>query len=430
MSGKEASTTAERASPRSDSIWAALVIGLPLAGGVLTYLRQPHFNDTALQRYVSHPVEIIEVVVFCCAISALLFKVWGWMWERRALRASLLPTWNGNPQPPTEARKLLAYIAQLPRSLRRSLVGQRCRTVLDFLCRRGSVAGLDDHVRFVADNDAMSLESSYSFIRFLVWAMPILGFLGTVLGITQAIGSVSPEKLEKDLSSLTGGLATAFDSTGLALLLTMVAMFLSFIAERLEQSVLYDVDAFIDEQLFHRFARSESDNSPLVAAMQQLVEKQADIWTQSLGAMQGRLHTEEDRLQERLTSALQQALERSLTMHQEQIGQMRQLAQEQVSETLRPMANLAGALRQQVVALKPMADAMTALEQALSRLQQDEGQLVRLQSLMQQNLGTLAAAESFDEAVHSLAAAVHLLTARSGKINVLRAVGGEDTKAA
>jgi hypothetical protein len=416
MSGKEASTTAERASPRSDSIWAALVIGLPIAGCILTYIRQPQFNDSALQRYVSHPVEIIEVVVFCCAISALLFKVWGWLWECRALRASLLPAWNGTPQPPAEARKLLGHVAQLPRSLRRSWVGQRCRTVLDFLCRRGSVAGLDDHVRFVADNDAMSLESSYSFIRFLVWAMPILGFLGTVLGITQAIGGVSPEKLEKDLSSLTGGLATAFDSTGLALLLTMVAMLLTFVAERLEQSVLHGVDSFTDEHLFHRFVRGESDNSPLVAAMEGLVQKQAEVWAESLGQMQCRLYEEEQRIHERVASALQQAIERSLTTHQEQLAQMRQLAQEHLGESLRPMASLAGSLRQQVIALKPMADAMSALEAALARLQQDEGQLVRLQSLLQQNLGTLAAAESFDEAVHNLAAAVHLLTARTGKI--------------
>ncbi len=416
MSGKEASTTVERASPRSDSIWAALVFGLPLAGCVLAYLKQPSFKDSFIHRYTSHPVEIVEVVVFCCSVAALLFKFWGCLWQQRALRAPLLPAWNGKPTPAGDAATLLAHLGRLPRWQRHSWVGLRCRSVLDYLCRRGSAAGLDDHVRYAGDNDSMSLESSYSFIRFMVWAMPILGFLGTVLGITEAIAGVSPEQLEKGLSAVTGGLATAFDTTGLALMLTMAAMFLSFLVERLEQSALQNVDAYIDEHLFHRFTRPESENSPLLAAMEQLVQRQADVWAESMSQMQGRLLEEEGRIQQRLTTALKHALERSLAAHQEQLGALRQQTQDQLSEAQRPMASLAGSLRQQVVALKPMADAMNALAQTLASLQQDEGQLVRLTALMQQNLGALAGAGAFDEAVHSLTAAIHLLTARSSNL--------------
>ncbi len=249
----------------------------------------------------------------------------------------------------------------------------------------------------------MALESSYSFIRFLVWATPILGFLGTVLGITEAIAGVSPEQLEKDLTNVTGGLATAFDTTGLALMLTMITMLVTFLVERIEQRTMHEVDAYVDENLFHRFAHPESDNSPLLATMGQLVERQADVWAESLARMQDRLRLEEQRVQERLTAALAAALEQSLAAHEKQLA-----------EALKPIATLAGALRQQVVSLRPMAEGMAALSQALGRLQEGEGQLVRLQTLLQHNLATLAAAGSFEEALHSLTAAVHLLTARSG----------------
>jgi biopolymer transport protein ExbB/TolQ len=406
MSGKKADTSSEPVSSRSDSVWAALVLGLPLAMGVLWFLNQPHFEGTLAQRYVSHPIEVVEIAVFCCCVAALFAKFWGWMRQRRALRADMLPRWDGSPQDTAEAASLFTHLARLPKGLRNSWVGVRCRGILDFLCRRNTTAGLDDHVRVSADNDAMALDSSYSFIRFMIWAIPILGFLGTVLGITEAIAGVSPEQLENELSAVTGGLATAFDTTGLALMLTMVIMFLTFLVERLEQRVLQEVDGYIDEHLFHRFARPESTGSPMTAAMEHLVKRQAEIWAASMEKMQHRLRDEEARLQQRLADGVVLALDRALKAHQEMLNK-------QMDESLKPLGNLAGALRQQVVALKPIADGMTAMSEMLSKLHENEGQLLRLQNLLQHNLAALAEAGSFEEAVHSLTAAIHLLTARN-----------------
>jgi biopolymer transport protein ExbB/TolQ len=72
--------------------------------------------------------------------------------------------------------------------------------VLDFVCQRRSAADLDDQVRTLADNDALTLEASYSLTRFITWAIPILGFLGTVLGITGAIAGVSRSWRESSLA--------------------------------------------------------------------------------------------------------------------------------------------------------------------------------------------------------------------------------------
>lgn len=413
MSSKQVGASSEQVPSRSDSVWASLFLGLPLAAGVLAFLKQPQFEGTLAGRYIVHPIEVAEVVVFCCALAALFSKFWGWTRQKRALRATLLPRWDGTPQPTAEAPALLTHLARLPKSVRNSWVGQRCRSFLDYLCRRGSTAGLDDHVRVTSDNDGMTLDSSYSFIRFMVWAIPILGFLGTVLGITDAIAGVSPEQLEKDLTAITGGLATAFDTTGLALMLTMVVMFLSFLVERLEQRALSEVDGWVDEHLFHRFARPENEESPLLTGMERLVQRQAEIWTASMDRMQHRLREEETRLQQRLADSMAQALERTLKSHET-------LLTRQTEEALKPLGHLAGALRQQVVALKPVAEGMAAMSQVLAHLQENEGQLIRLQQLLQHNLSALAGSGSFDEAVHSLTAAIHLLTARSGGAGSLR----------
>src|SRR5262245_40143333 len=95
---------------------------------------------------------------------------------------------------------------------------------------------------------------------------------------------------------------------------------------------------------------------------------------------------------------------------------MREQMHEQAAELLRPLTTLAGALA-------PLAERMHELGRALSGMREGEGQLVRLQTLLAQNLETLAAAGSFEEAVHSLTAAAHLLTARGGMKHSLRLHG-------
>src|SRR5205807_4327177 len=146
---------------------------------------------------------------------------------------------------------------------------RRAAAVLDFLRSRGSANELDDQLRSLADTDSISLENSYSLVRLITWAIPILGFLGTVLGITGAISGITPEVLEKSLSGVTDGLATAFDSTALALFLTMILMLCSSLVERYEQGILENVDAYIDSELSHRFERSGTESGQFALALRQ-----------------------------------------------------------------------------------------------------------------------------------------------------------------
>src|SRR5207245_2254294 len=174
---------------------------------------------------------------------------------------------------------------------------------------RGSAAELDDHLRTLADNDSIALEGSYSLVRFITWAIPILGFLGTVLGITGAISGVTPEVLEQSLSTVTDGLALAFDATALALGLTMVLMFVTFLVDRAEQGVLASVDRYVDRQLAHRFERPGIDSTPFVEAVrqqgqailrvtEQLVERQTELWSRALADADHRRTAAETKQQE------------------------------------------------------------------------------------------------------------------------------------
>jgi biopolymer transport protein ExbB/TolQ len=400
-------TTAQPSRPRrSLSTVAAFAVGLPLAGGILALIHLGALAGTPLHHYLSHTVEQVEVVMFCLAISGLAAKVWQNVGERRACRTDVLPPWDGQPVPVAEAPKLLAGVNCLPRSLQKSRLVNRVVGVLDFLANRGSAAELDDHLRDLADGDAVALENSYALIRFITWAIPILGFLGTVLGITGAINGVTPEVLEHSLSTVTDGLALAFNATALALALTMITMFLTYLVDRLELSVLDTVDQYAARQLAHRFERPPGHGAEVVEVVRQnavallrvtddVVQRQAEVWAKSLDEINRRHAESLARGKEQLTTALEAALERTLKSHAERLA-----ASEKVS----------GKLLEQVTSL---AAAVAQQNAALAKLQEGEKQLVRLQESLARNLDTLAGAGSFEAAVHSLTAAIHLLTART-----------------
>src|SRR5262249_27861129 len=144
-------------------------------------------TDETVARYLRHDVEKVEVVLFCCALGALATKLWGYRTERAACRLAVLPAWDGQAVPGSEAGSLLEGLGRLKRRFQNTYLVRRVAGVLGFVHSRGSAAELDDHLRTLADNDAVALESSYGLTRFITWAIPILGFLGTVLGITQSI---------------------------------------------------------------------------------------------------------------------------------------------------------------------------------------------------------------------------------------------------
>ena len=65
---------------------------------------------------------------------------------------------------------------------------------------------LDDELRYLSDLDAVRLPRGYALFRVIVWAIPILGFLGTVIGITMALNSVDLQAPDKSMLQVLNGL--------------------------------------------------------------------------------------------------------------------------------------------------------------------------------------------------------------------------------
>lgn len=103
------------------------------------------------------------------------------------------------------------------------------------------------------------MRGSFSLPRFMVWAIPILGFIGTVWGISNGIAHFSDAMsstssvtdvsamLKENLPLVTNSLATAFDTTLLALLLSIPLMMIMIWLEKQEEAYLID----LEESWFH-----------------------------------------------------------------------------------------------------------------------------------------------------------------------------------
>jgi hypothetical protein len=106
--------------------------------------------------------------------------------------------------------------------------------------------------------DGSRIMGRYILIRAFLWAIPLLGFIGTVVGLSHAISGMSFSNVEDvskivgSINNVTSGLGTAFDATLLGLVFAVVLNFpLNSLAKH-EEEALNDIDAFCNEVLLPR----------------------------------------------------------------------------------------------------------------------------------------------------------------------------------
>jgi biopolymer transport protein ExbB/TolQ len=269
------------------------------------------------QRYFcGHPLEYITSAIFFTGMAILGLKLRRLPVERRALHhVQQSAADRGWPsQRPGDARSAVGTLlndleAALPAQAADCTISQRLNAVLQQISLRPDAA-LDDHLRYLADLAVDRLNQSYQLVRTVTWAVPIMGFLGTVIGITMAIANVTPEQLDSSLPEVTSGLAVAFDTTAQALGMSMVLVFGTFLVERSEQSVLNETEQFgIDVLLPLLEASSTEQTAPASTAstaLAELLTRQAEFWNSRFSSLQ----SDWQQTLTRQTAAMAQALSR------------------------------------------------------------------------------------------------------------------------
>ncbi len=385
-------------------------------------------NLPAMHRYFAgHPVLFIETGMFFVGLSALglkAFEVLGQFWGLRAVRLDDPPAAGQRAE---DAGRLMAQLDQLSSLARQSYLGRRLRDILLAIQRKGSADGLDDDLKYLADLDSAKQQDSYGLVRIVIWATPMLGFLGTVIGITQALGDLDPRQLATDIQQamqgLLAGLYVAFDTTALALSLSMVLMFIQFLLDRIENQALSLTDTRANEMLVGRFQAVGASRDPYLASIERmsarlmqtaedLVHRQASVWEQTIQAAHDRwsqlVHTAGGTVQ----SAVQGALESSLQRHATELAQVERDASERAA---RRWEQLQTALSDNARVMRSQQEEMAKQAELLTQVVKATGDVVGLEKALNDNLRELSGARNFEDTVMSLSAAIHLLNARLGK---------------
>jgi len=167
--------------------------------------------------------------------------------QRKALRINLLPSEDpGFVLTPASAQQVLENLYRTVDDPQRFLLTKRIHNALANLRNIGRVGDVDEILRTQAENDEGIVDSSYTAVRGLIWAIPVLGFIGTVQGLSRALGSFwgvvshSNEvgEMRSALQGVTGGLATAFETTLVGLVAALVIHLVMILVKRREEQFL------------------------------------------------------------------------------------------------------------------------------------------------------------------------------------------------
>lgn len=404
----------------------AVLAVVSTAGFYLIAPRLPGLTNF-VARYFGSEIGIVCTAMFFTGLSILFLKFVRMGAERQALRELDAEVASGRlaeAAPAERHRMLTEWSQQQPARLQGSYIHERVTSTVQYIGSSGR-RGVEDHLRYLAELASERLSQSYSTIRTITWAIPILGFLGTVIGITLAISDLTPEQLDSSLADVTQGLGFAFDTTALALAMSIVLVFASFATERMEQAVLNSVEQLGIEHLLPWFASQEASTpAASVAGLS------TDVWTDQLEGLRDVWTEVLQQHAQQMSDMFQAEVDQTLGLHRESVATAREAYATALNETsshlldqvadagevfTRRMDSWQAALQQTSADATRQAEAVHELAAVLLRMSESEERLVALQRQLNDNLNSLQLANTIEESANSLTAAVHVLTAKTSR---------------
>jgi biopolymer transport protein ExbB/TolQ len=182
--------------------------------------------------------------VWCLVILAIKWSKLRFQW--RSLDIRVIPQEAGFVLSTATVDKVLDRIHEAVDDPRNFIIFNRLVVALANLRNLGHVGDVDDILRSQASQDEAAIDTSYALLQGFVWAIPVLGFIGTVLGLSEAIGQFSGvlgatqdvSQISSALKGVTAGLATAFDTTLVALVAALVVQLLITVMRKNEEEFL------------------------------------------------------------------------------------------------------------------------------------------------------------------------------------------------
>ena len=269
-------------------VWFLLLYFTPIAKG--NFVRDLFLGSKSVQGAITERFLVERVIfqgmitwVWALSIASIILKVQRTQQERRFMSDAALP----EDLDMTDATRLVEVYDRVKTNphIRESLGLTRVARVLAMWINTMDMERVAEYAREQAGLDAAMSDASFRRNRLFIWAMPLLGFVGTVYGVAAGISgfqaflsgtNVTAETMKEQVGTITEGLAVAFYCTLLGLLTAGIAAFPSLMAERKEEEILGEIDELVEDRLLSRMPSGEAQKGfpidEMVAALREGME--------------------------------------------------------------------------------------------------------------------------------------------------------------
>jgi biopolymer transport protein ExbB/TolQ len=185
------------------------------------------------------------------AFAILVYKGRAGWRQRELLDRDLLQLPAGLPIGQEDTRGLVDRLNSLSDTEQTYLLPRALLTGIERFSATRHVQDVSTSVRDICESEGERLESELSIIRYLAWAIPSVGFIGTVRGIGNALGQAH-RAVEGDITGITENLGVAFNSTFVALVISIVLMFFIHQVQLLQERLVLDSERYVDHWLIRK----------------------------------------------------------------------------------------------------------------------------------------------------------------------------------
>jgi len=190
-------------------------------------------------------------ILMLWALAILAYKGRAVYLQQRLLQQDLLRYPDDLPIGREDTRELAERLNALPEADREALLPRALLTAVERFAATGNVQDVSTAARAVCESEGERLESELSIIRYIAWAIPSVGFIGTVRGIGDALGQAH-RAVEGDITGVTASLGVAFNSTFIALVISIVLMFFIHQLQLLQERLVLDSEGYVDRSMIRR----------------------------------------------------------------------------------------------------------------------------------------------------------------------------------
>ncbi len=187
-------------------------------------------------------------ILMLWAMAIMGFKGRTALKERSLLDQSIVTVAEGMSILPEDTREYARPIQALDAETRSLLVPRALLAALQRFASTRNVQDVSEAVTSICTSESDRLDSELSMVRYIAWAIPSIGFIGTVRGIGDALGQAY-RAVEGDIAGVTASLGVAFNSTFVALVISIVLMFLMHQLQLIQERLVLDAQTYCDQSL-------------------------------------------------------------------------------------------------------------------------------------------------------------------------------------